>query len=188
MTDNPKSKSQINSRIALTVFIVLAAVLLIVDRITKNIAIAQLAQGNSIDFIPGFMDFFLVYNRGGAFGMFEGAAALFAVFAAIVVVAMIVFLLVNKRHDPVVVVAMSLIAAGALGNAFDRLTAGEVPDFLHTLFIEFPVFNFADCCLTVGVTVLVILIVLSMFNKESLDLPQSTEPLENNSTNDRDNQ
>ncbi|MDR1358851.1 MAG: signal peptidase II [Coriobacteriales bacterium] len=141
---------------ALILFIVLAAALLVLDRATKIIAIEVLSNSGPVAFLPAFLDFVLVYNTGGAFGLFEGGGVLFVGVALIAVVAIVVYLIKAQQLLPPVVVALSLIAAGALGNAYDRAVSGAVPDFIHTLFIEFPVFNVADCCLTIGEAVLVV--------------------------------
>jgi signal peptidase II len=150
---------------AVIIFAILFIVLVAIDRITKATAIDVLSSTGSIVFIPGFMDFTLVYNTGGAFGMLEGAGPLFVAFAAIALVAIIVYLFYVKQHNPLLVIALILIAAGAAGNAYDRLVSGSVPDFIHTLFIEFAVFNVADCCLTVGVALITIMIIRSMFKQ-----------------------
>ena len=53
-------------------------------------------------------------------------------------------------------VALGLILAGTVGNLYDRLVFNGVRDFLHFYYVEWPVFNFADCCLVVGATVLLL--------------------------------
>lgn len=148
---------------ALALFGVLAVVLLVADRITKNIAVDQLTGSGSVPFLPPLLDFVLVYNRGGAFGLFEGGGILFVIVALLAVIAIIVYLVKAPQLRLPVVLALALIAAGALGNAYDRATAGAVPDFLHTLFIEFPVFNVADISLTLGEIVLILVVAVYWF-------------------------
>jgi signal peptidase II len=148
---------------ALAIFAIITVVALAADRITKNIAIEQLAGSPPVVFLPAFLDFALVYNQGGAFGLFEGAGILFVGVALVAVAAIIVYLLRGRFLSWPLTSSLALISAGALGNAYDRAASGAVPDFIHTLFVEFPVFNIADCCLTVGEIVLVIIVAVRWF-------------------------
>lgn len=107
--------------------------------------------GESIPFIPGVLSFRFVANIGAAFSMGEGMGMLFALFALVVVAAIVVYLLRSKQLSRVEVFGLSLVAGGALGNAFDRVMLGYVVDFIATDFISFPVFNVADIGVTCGV-------------------------------------
>jgi signal peptidase II len=144
-------------------FAIVCVILVALDRLTKVVAQEVLGGGNSIDCIPGLFDFALTYNTGAAFGIFEGAGPLFVIAALVATIAILVFLAKGKLVTRPVTLALAMIVAGALGNAYDRLMFGAVPDFIRTLFIEFPLFNVADCCLTVGEGVLVILLIVGSF-------------------------
>lgn len=148
---------------ALILFTVSTMILLAVDRVTKVIAVDVLTDSGPTVFLPALLDFVLVYNTGGAFGLFEGGATLFVGVAVLAVIVIIAYLVRAKQLHLPVVFALSLISAGALGNAYDRLMIGAVPDFIHTLFMEFPVFNVADCLLTVGEIVLIITVAYYWF-------------------------
>jgi signal peptidase II len=63
---------------------------------------------------------------------------------------MVLYLLLMKRHATLTLLGLGLVAGGAIGNAIDRALTGRVVDFIHTLFIEFPLFNVADSAITVG--------------------------------------
>jgi signal peptidase II len=146
----------------------------VLDRITKQLALSALGGGAAIPFIPGFIDFQLVYNTGAAWGLLDGARGLFLVIAAIAVIAMIVYLLKIPRHATLAILGIGLVAGGAIGNAFDRATEGKVVDFIHTLFIDFPLFNVADSAITVGVILLIIVI---LFSKKAFpDLKEEAFP------------
>jgi signal peptidase II len=123
---------------------------IVLDRITKALAEAALAGGGIQPFIPGILDFQLVYNTGAAWGMFEGARTFFLLIALVFVVGMALYLFFARRHAVFTVLGAGLIAGGAIGNAIDRALSGRVVDFIHTLFIEFPLFNIADSAITVG--------------------------------------
>ena len=166
---------------ALILFILLTAVLIGIDRITKIIAIDVLSQSGPIAFLPALLDFVLVYNTGGAFGLFEGGGVLFVGVAVIAVVAVVIYLIRAQQLHMPVVLALSLISAGALGNAYDRATDGAVPDFIHTIFIEFPVFNMADIFLTVGEILLIAMLAYYWFGPKKDEIPESEDVLADDS-------
>ena len=154
---------------AVALLLILTIGLLTVDRITKIIAIDALTGSKPVAFLPGFLDFVLVYNTGGAFGIFEGGGVFFVGVAVIAFIGIIVYLLRAQQLHMPIVIALSLISGGALGNAYDRAMSGAVPDFIHTLFIEFPVFNAADSFLTVGEILLILLLAFYWFGPKRQD-------------------
>jgi signal peptidase II len=127
----------------------------VLDRLTKTLAEGALSGGAVQAFIPGLLDFRLVYNTGAAWGMFEGARTLFLVIAAVAVLVMVLYLVLGKRHSTLMLLGLGLIAGGAIGNTIDRALTGKVVDFIHTLFIDFPLFNIADSAITVGAILMV---------------------------------
>jgi signal peptidase II len=138
--------------VALTVFGVVACMIVVCDRITKALAESALAGGAVQDVIPGILDFRLVYNTGAAWGMFAGAPRALFVGVAVAAVAMaVLYLIFGGRHSALKVLGLGLIVGGAIGNAIDRALSGRVVDFIHTLFIDFPLFNIADSAITIGV-------------------------------------
>jgi signal peptidase II len=150
-------KKRITRPVAFIVLLAIIALMLLVDRYTKYLAVENLSEG-PVPFLAGVMDFHLVYNDGAAFGMFSGASPFFLIMAALATGIIIGYLGFVKKHSALEVCSLALIVSGAVGNAIDRLTLGVVVDFFHTLFIDFPVFNVADCCITVGVVLLMIAI------------------------------
>jgi lipoprotein signal peptidase len=100
-------------------------------------------------------------NQGALFGLFnDHREAANAVFAAISVLAALAILYWGTRGavkgDGVLTVALGLILAGTLGNLYDRVVFGGVRDFLHFYYINWPVFNVADCCLVCGACLLLV--------------------------------
>ena len=160
---------------ALIIFTVIAVVLLALDRITKGIAIDILTDSGPIAFLPAFLDFALVYNIGGAFGLFEGGAIIFVGVAVIAFIVIVAYIFRAKDLYLPVVIALAMISAGAIGNAIDRAFYGAVPDFIHTLFIDFPVFNVADICLTVGEILLIVSLAWYWFGPKSRQLEEGEE-------------
>ncbi|MDR1014387.1 MAG: signal peptidase II [Coriobacteriales bacterium] len=141
--------------VSLVVFAVGACMVVVLDRVTKSLAEAALSGGGAQPFLPGIIDFRLVYNTGAAWGMFEGARALFLVIALVALAAMLLYLLSARRHALLELLGLALVAGGAVGNAIDRAQSGRVVDFIHPLFVEFPLFNLADSAITVGAVLFV---------------------------------
>jgi signal peptidase II len=146
----------------------------VLDRVTKALAVEALSGGRTQPVIPGIIDFQLVYNTGAAWGMFEGARTLFLVIAVVFVAAMVLYLLLMKRHATLTLLGLGRVAGGAIGNAIDRALTGRVVDFIHTLFIEFPLFNVADSAITVGAVLFGIVLIFGwrdMAKQESEETP-----------------
>lgn len=134
-------------------FIVIATVMLIVDQLVKAWARGRFDLHESPGFPwPGVFEFTLVYNQGIAFGMFKGMSIIFTPVALLIVAMAYRFVAHHEGERRFVHVAAGLVAAGALGNMIDRIVLGRVTDMFWARFINFPVFNVADVCITVGAT------------------------------------
>lgn len=132
--------------------------MVICDRLAKGWAVEHLRQGVAgPDF--GLVDFTLVHNMGAAFGMGQGSGIIFIAIALVITIAVIVLLAVGKHHDALGVTGLALVVAGGIGNCIDRLTTGYVVDFIRFTFIDFPVFNVADICVTCGVVLFLIALI-----------------------------
>lgn len=142
-----------NSRIALYWIIVILVV--IVDQATK--AAAREVYENAPEvLIPGIVNLVHVENTGAAFSMGEGATLLFIV-VAIAFVSGATYLVWSESTLPLgLVPPIALVAGGGLGNLIDRIMKGSVTDFFATAFMDFPVFNVADICVTVGIVLSVV--------------------------------
>ena len=142
------------------------AVLVIVDQITKYIAIDRLKGQPALKLIDGVFELQYLENRGAAFGMLQNGQVFF-VFAAVVMMTAILFVLIKapmeKKYRPWHVFLV-MIAAGGIGNMIDRLRLDYVVDFFYFSLIDFPIFNVADIYVTVGTALF--LIMLLFFCKE----------------------
>lgn len=127
------------------------------DQFVKYWVSANIALGTSHGFIPGLMNLTNLHNDGAAWSILEGQQWFFYLItlAALVVLA---YLMRQWRTNRWKMIALSLIMAGALGNFIDRVHQHYVVDMFELLPINFPVFNVADSCLTVGVIALIIII------------------------------
>ena len=135
------------------------------DQWTKYLTVSNIALYQDIDFIPGFLGLTYVQNTGAAFSSFEGQqwlfALIFAVFTAAVLWEYFRSPMPFSKFERWCIAA---IYAGGLGNMIDRVRLRYVVDMIETKFMNFPVFNVADCFITCGCIAMMVSLVL--FNKE----------------------
>ena len=138
----------------------IAAIVLVLDQITKLAAVKYLVAG-VIPVLP-FFDLELAYNTGAAFGFLHNAGGWQRVFFIVVAVGVSGFIIQMLRklekHELQLAVALMLVLGGAIGNVIDRIYLGKVVDFLHFFYggWEWPNFNIADSAITVGAILLII--------------------------------
>ena len=120
--------------------------------------------GRSVGLIPHVIRLTLVRNSGAAFGLFPGRQPVFVITSLLMLLAIAIYWRRARPTQWPVVIALAMIASGALGNLVDRAIVGQVTDFMEFAFIDFPVFNFADIGIVGGVGVLMIWI---LFGPES---------------------
>ena len=149
-----------------TVFWLIVVAVLIVDRITKELAGGIPAEG--ITLIPGVIGLRYAENRGAAFSMLSGAPRLLGVLSLAVIAGGYIWLR-KKEIAPFPMTGLALMAGGAAGNMIDRLIRGFVPDMIETRFISFPVFNIADSCLTIGCVMMIISLLWRRNDWEKID-------------------
>ena len=149
----------------LLVFMLFSGAIVVADQITKYLTVANIALYQDVPFIPGLLQLTYVQNTGAAFSSFEGQQWLFAI--VFVVFTAMVFYEYIKKAMPFTTLERWCIFAiygGGLGNMIDRIRLGYVVDMIETTFIEFPVFNVADCFITCGCILLLAHLIL--VNKE----------------------
>ena len=142
-----------------------AAGIVAADQFTKYLTVANISLHGHADLWPGVVGLTYVRNTGAAWSSFEGMIWLFAlIFVALTVAIIWEF---SKKRLPFTTLERWCIVAiygGGLGNMIDRLRLGYVVDMIAVDFIDFPVFNVADCFITCGCIAL--LVHLVFFNKE----------------------
>lgn len=138
--------------------IILLIVLVIIDQYTKYLAVVNLKSQAAYNIINGVLELNYLENRGAAFGMLQNQK-IFFIFVAVIFLAVIIFVLIKAPNDSKynrLHILLVTISAGAVGNMIDRLRNNYVVDFIYFSIINFPIFNFADICVTIGTAILVI--------------------------------
>ncbi len=135
-------------------FVKTLTAVLILDLITKELAEALLSE-KSYDPLP-FLKLMLIYNRGAAFGIFSELPDFLRVpllVGAPLIALAVTFVYSFRVSDKLSVIALGMVAGGALGNLFDRLFLGKVRDFLHLHLgdLYWPAFNLADASITLAI-------------------------------------
>lgn len=158
----------------LTWILIVSTVILVgIDQITKIWAISALGNERVITVIDGVFEFCYAENPGVAFSMLEGKRWIFIPVTIIISAALLLMMLRSPlRRYKLFNVTCVLILSGAIGNLIDRMVYGYVVDFLHATFIDFPIFNFADCCVVIGAGLLFVFALFVM--KEDDDTPLRT--------------
>lgn len=142
-----------------------AAGIVAVDQWTKALTVANIALYQDVEFIPGFLGFTYVQNTGAAFSSFEGKQWLFALIFIVFTLAIIwEYRKKAMNFNPFERWCIAAVYGGGLGNMIDRVRLGYVVDMIETKFIEFPVFNVADCFITCGCIALMVSLIF--FNRE----------------------
>ncbi len=135
--------------------------LVVIDQWTKAVVLQDLAGGRVVTLLPGILQFRYVENTGAAFSVLTGRTMFLAVITALVLCIAIGLLVFEKIPGILNQVSVLLMVAGGLGNLIDRVSRHYVVDFIEVLFTRFAVFNFADCCVTIGAVILILSTILS---------------------------
>lgn len=132
--------------------LMLAAIILLTaaDQITKLLTIKLIKPQGNIEILKNFLDFSYVENRGAAFGIMQNSRWIFIAITLIVSAGIVYILFFKKNESRIFKTSLILILSGALGNLIDRIFRGYVVDMIEVTFINYPVFNFADCCVVIG--------------------------------------
>lgn len=144
-------------------FLVVSALILALDQWTKLWIESILAPHERVEVVPGFFDLVHVQNTGIAFGLFPagrelgGTLVLTALGLAALVIVSVYFRRTSER-EPLLLLSLSLVLGGAVGNLVDRILLRAVTDFLDVYVgtHHWPAFNVADSGVTVGIVLMLV--------------------------------
>lgn len=126
-----------------------------VDQAIKILVISNMQLNEQISVINGFFRLFYIQNNGAAFGILQNQIWFFILITLLISAIIVAALFLYQRHDFFSYTASILIVGGGIGNLIDRVFRGYVVDYISISFFPW-IFNFADCCVTVGTVLLII--------------------------------
>ncbi|MBE7032848.1 MAG: signal peptidase II [Ruminococcaceae bacterium] len=147
-------------------YIVAAILIVAFDQITKILTSHFFSLGEAKVIIPNILSFTNVHNEGAAFGILQGARVFFIIMTLAVIVFIAIYLIKTKPQSRLERWAICFMAGGAVGNFIDRAFLSYVRDFIMVEFIEFPVFNIADCFVCIGAGLYILYAFSDMFKKK----------------------
>ncbi len=136
----------------------LPAVLLAgLDQWFKYLAVVFLKGNPATVLIDGILELLYVENTGAAFNMLADQRWFFIIVTLAVLLFLLALIISGRyRTHALLNISFCLVLAGGIGNLIDRIAYGYVVDYIYLKWIDFPVFNFADCCLVIGAIVMLI--------------------------------
>ena len=140
-------------------FYISVILLVVADQLTKVLTLKYLKPINSTAIIDGILSLTYVENRGAAFGILQNARWVFILATIAILCAILFFKIRYKPVEKTLNSALCLLTAGAVGNLIDRIFRGYVVDMIEVTFINYPVFNVADCFVVTGALLLAVYII-----------------------------
>ena len=157
-------------------WLLLSLAIIVVDQLTKYAILGRFRVGERRPVIDGWFDLVLTFNPGAAFSFLSNASGwqryFFVVLALAVSALLIAFL--RRRGSTGLHLGLAMILGGAIGNVIDRVTIGEVVDFLlvYRGSWSWPAFNVADSAISIGAG----LLILDSFRARHADAPDTSQP------------
>ncbi len=140
--------------------LIVAVVVVALDQATKAWVVNTLGAPearNAITLIPGWLEFRHDQNTGAAFSNFQGQNAFLIILGLVIIGGLVYYYRALPKGRPALQIAVGAVLGGAIGNIIDRVRLGHVTDwihFFHTSSFNFPTFNIADSCISVGMIVI----------------------------------
>jgi signal peptidase II len=141
-----------------------AAVVAIIDQLFKMWIVQSIELGGQMALIPKVIHLTYVKNTGAAFSLMDDMPTLLLIITGICIIGIIIFISMAKLNTFGKITA-GLILGGAIGNVIDRILFGYVVDMFEVEFMEYAVFNIADCCIVIGGILFCVYYIF--FNKKS---------------------
>ena len=133
------------------VYFRIAAILIGLDQYTKWLTVVNIPyKGQGPVIIDKVLSLTYHQNTGAGWSMLEDYPILLIILTIAILIVLTVYVIKTKPQSKLFRWSVSLIYAGAISNLADRIFRGFVVDMIQTDFIEFPIFNVADCCVVIG--------------------------------------
>ncbi|MGK0498564.1 MAG: signal peptidase II [Oceanicoccus sp.] len=158
--------------------LLIAVVIILLDQWTKSLASEQLVYGLPVEIFPVF-NLTLMHNTGAAFSFLADAGGwqrwFFTAVALIISIILVVWLWRLKANEKLMLISLSCILGGAIGNLWDRVALGYVVDFISVHYNDwyFPAFNIADSAITIGAGLMILDMLINPDKQTSSEKQQS---------------
>lgn len=141
----------------------------VLDQLTKLMAVRGLVEIVTIPLIENVFHLTYCENKGAGFCVFSNYTWLLSIVTILIVAAAVLFVIIKRPKNKLLVTALTFMMGGAVGNLIDRIKLGYVVDFLDFRWINFPIFNVADCFITIGAIILAVYLIFISDKKEQAD-------------------
>lgn len=136
------------------IWVVIVFGVIALDQSTKYLAATRLIHYDTLPLIEGVFHLTYVENRGAAFGILQNQRWFFIVMTLLIMIGIVFYIVKNKPNSNLLLISLSMILGGAIGNLIDRIRLSYVIDFFDFTLIDYPVFNVADSFVVVGTILL----------------------------------
>lgn len=143
--------------------VLIVVVFVAMDQYFKHLATKMLVDIVPVVVVPHFIGFNYVHNYGAGFSILSGKVDFLIIITSIALLVVALGIVLKKFDNKVDEISFVLILAGGIGNLIDRVVNGYVVDYLEFLFIDFPIFNFADILICTGVGLLILNTIITEF-------------------------
>ena len=142
-------------------------IIAILDQAAKLFAAGILPTVKTIPVIADVFHLTYVENTGAGFGVFSGYTWILTLLTLVVIIAAVTYVVVKRPQNRIFLTGFTFMLGGAVGNVVDRIRLGYVIDFFDFRLIDFPVFNIADCFITVGAIIFAVYVIFYSDKKEN---------------------
>ena len=157
-----------NTCVNILITTVIAAVAVILDQLSKLWVLRSFELGESREVLSGILNWTYIQNKGAALGMLSEHRWVFMILSAVLIAAILLFIVFSKDITRPLVVVLAMILGGGIGNMIDRFAYGYVIDFIDVKFLPFWkwIFNIADIFVTVGAVLLAAVYILTELKRK----------------------
>lgn len=151
------------------IYLIIVFALVCLDQFSKFYIYSNFALNESINVINNFFDITYIQNFGAGFSILQHQRIFLSVVSILAICILSYLLYTTKKDDTVSKISYLLIIAGALGNLIDRIRLGYVVDFFDFVIFgyDFPVFNVADCYITIGCFIIIFIVLKESRNAKN---------------------
>ena len=142
-------------------------IIAILDQAAKFFVAGLLPTIKTIPMINNVFHLTYVENSGAGFGVFSGYTWILTVLTLIVIIAAVGYVVAKRPKNRILLTGLTFMLGGAVGNVVDRVRLSYVIDFFDFRLINFPVFNIADCFITVGAIIFAVYVIFYSDKKEN---------------------